>query len=238
MSTPPPSSCPPPVHARSRWRSRAWLAALPVVGLTFLAADHVEAPGTKVDAPADITDVYVWHNAATDRFTAVIDVAGMQVPGTGQQGNYDDEVLLTLHIDRNGDSQAEVMVEVRFGQSSTGAWGVEVRNLPGTSAPVVGAVEQVLNAGNGVKVFAGLRDDPFFFDLAGFKATLMTGTLSFDHTRDSFAGTNLTSVVMEMPLSAVTVNGSAPQLRVWATSGRFTVPTAVAAITAAPNLSL
>ena len=75
-----------------------------------------------------------------------------------------------------------------------------------------------------------------FFDLDGFRATLATGTLSFVNSRDSFAGTNLTAVVLEMPLSAATLAGSAPNLRIWAASARLPVPTAVAALHPQPRL--
>lgn len=236
MFAPHPPPPPSPAATRSpRWRHRLSRAGIPVLALAMLAADHAESPTTKADLAADITDVYAWHDAAVDRLTTVINVAGLQAPVAGQEGAWDDEILLTLHLDRTGDAVAEVLVEIRFGQAVSGAWGVQVRNLPGTSGPVAGAVEQVLDAGGGAKVFAGLRDDPFFFDLDGFRATLSTGTLSFDNTRDSFAGTNITSVVLEMPLSAATLAGTAPNLRIWATSARLPVPTAVATLPTAPQ---
>ncbi|MCA9729372.1 MAG: DUF4331 family protein, partial [Candidatus Eisenbacteria bacterium] len=67
-------------------------------------------------------------------------------------------------------------------------------------------------------VFAGWRDDPFFFDLAGYQMTLQTGDLSFDSTRDSFAGLNVTAIVVEMDLSAALGSGS--KINLWATTGR------------------
>jgi len=90
---------------------------------------------------------------------------------------------------------------------------------------VVGAVEDNITSGN-VQLYAGLRDDSFFFDLQGFHDTLTPPyTLSFDHNRDSFAGTNTPVIVVEFPTSALTRSahaiGSPTGYRVWASTARF-----------------
>jgi hypothetical protein len=95
---------------------------------------------------------------------------------------------------------------------------LQVDNLPGWPDPIVGKVNSLIRRGNDLAVFAGLRDDPFFFDLEGFLETLATGTLSFDGTRDSVAGLNATAIVLEMDLTAALDGGSS--LNVWATTAR------------------
>jgi hypothetical protein len=68
---------------------------------------------------------------------------------------------------------------------------------------------------NGMKVFAGPRDDPFFFDLTQFKkiiAGTATGFLPAGASTDAFAGTNVMSVVVEVPKSMLGGSGS---LNVW-----------------------
>jgi hypothetical protein len=84
---------------------------------------------------------------------------------------------------------------------------------------VEGPVDTVIDAGNGLRVFAGPREDPFFFDLDGFQATLMSGTLMFDNTNDTFAGTNVTAIIVEMDAAAAA--DGATDIQVWATSGRL-----------------
>jgi hypothetical protein len=79
-------------------------------------------------------------------------------------------------------------------------------------------VETVLTR-NGIKVFAGLVDDPFTFDVQGFRATRATGTLSFSSSRDFFFRQNDTATIIEIPRSMLQ-NGSQP-LDIWATSARF-----------------
>ncbi len=134
-----------------------------------------------------------------------------------------------MHIDRAAsagafDQVSDDDINIRFARNARGGYGVQVMNLPGASAAISGPVETTINDGADRHVFAGLRDDPFFFDLDGFKATLAKdasdSTLRFDHTHDTFAGTNVTAVVLQMKLSDVTVGGTKPNLALWATSGR------------------
>jgi len=187
----------------------------------FLGADHADAPGSTADPAADIADVYAFHDQGADRLTLILTFAGLQMPATGQSGRYDDDVLYTINIDTNGDETPDQMVDIRFGQNTAGVSGIRVAGLPGAPAVITGPVETILDPAAGVRVFAGLRDDPFFFDLDGFRATRQTGNLSFDSTRDSFAGTNLTAIVLETRLSAV---ASAP-FAVWSTTARLAAPT-------------
>jgi hypothetical protein len=179
------------------------------------AADHLEAPGTQMDTAADLTDLYAWH--ADDKIVAVVDFDGLQGPGS--TGTYDPDVLYGIHIDNNNDNEPDIDVWVRFGQNGAGDWGVQVVGLPGADATVEGPVDEVLDAGAGLRVFAGPREDPFFFDLDGYQATLMSSTLSFNADNDTFAGTNVTAIVVEMDAAAAADGNPAP-LRIWTTSGR------------------
>lgn len=179
------------------------------------AADHAEAPGTMADLAADITDVYAWHTE-NGTLVAVVDFAGLQEAGS--TGTYDADVLYTIHIDNDGDNEPDIDVLVRFGQNGAGEWGVQALNVPGSDVPVEGPVGTVIDGGNGVQLFAGPRDDPFFFDLDGYQATLMSGTLMFDSANDTFAGTNVTAIVLEMDAAAA--SGGSDTIQVWATTGR------------------
>jgi hypothetical protein len=208
----------------------ATLAALAVsapLAIALMGSDHKDGPNATADHAADIADLYAWHDAGTGTFTAVLTFAGFDP--AGHPATYDPNVLYTIHIDRADtaahlDQASDVDIQVRFARNDRGEWGVQVENLPGASGAIAGKVETVLNGGGKRKVYAGLRDDPFFFDLDGFKATIAKpaadSTLLFDHTHDTFAGFNVTAVVIEMDLADVTVNGTLPHLQLWATSGR------------------
>jgi hypothetical protein len=176
----------------------ATLAGLTLAAATVLAYDHRDSPRVLEDPAADLSDLYVWH--ANDRVYAIITFAGRRAPESGQTGTYDAGVLYRLHIGYDSPSPWSEEVLIRFGQNRLGQWGVQVDPLPGAER-VTGPVEEVITTQGGLRVFAGLRDDPFFFDLQGLEDSLATSSQQFDRTRDSFAGTNATAIVLEMAIS-------------------------------------
>lgn len=195
----------------------AALGALGVAVWTHMAdaADHNDPPSIAGMA-SDIADTYAWHDMASDKLVVAITWAAGKVPSADQTGTYDPDVLYTIHIDNTGDNVSDIQVHARFGQDGAGNWGVQVENLPGADGTVTGAVESNLTSGDAM-VYAGLRDDPFFFDLTGFRETLMMGTLRFMPERDFFEGTNATALVLEMSLSGAL--GGADGLQIWTTTG-------------------
>jgi hypothetical protein len=55
---------------------------------------------------------------------------------------------------------------------------------------------------NGLKLFAGLRDDPFFFDLTQYQKVVGGTATGFNNPgMDTFAGTNVSSIIVELPKS-------------------------------------
>lgn len=198
------------------------LAGLMGTALTFglgqpvaFAADHTDSPAAADDPAVDIADFYAWHT--TDgRLVAVLSFAGLAE--AGDPATYDAATLYGIHIDTDGDNVADEDIWIRFGQNGAGDWGVQAAGIPGESAALMGAVESNLAGDGGAMLYAGLREDPFFFDFEGFGDTLSTGTLSFDATRDSFAGKNTTAIVVEMDLASAA--GTATSLSMWATASR------------------
>lgn len=191
------------------------MTALMLGGPEANAADHIDAPIAAADAAADISDFFAWQEG-DDRLVAAIAFAGLDVPGS--EGTYDDGVLYGIHVDNDGDNEADQTIWARFGQAPDGSWGVRLEGIPGGKAEVVGPVNSELDAGLGLRAFAGVRDDPFFFDFDGFQATLATGDLSFDPDRDSFANTNVTMIVIEMSIDGVAAGSDS--LALWATTAR------------------
>lgn len=214
-------------------RCKAWalagLLALMTGGAT--AADHADAPSSTLDPSADITDVFVFR--AADKLVGVIAFGGAPRPRArvdGPTGRFDPDALFTYHIDTNRDALPDINVRIRFGKNSKNEWGVELENLPGArSRYVFGPVETVNTSASGLRFYAGLRDDPFFFDFEGFQDTLSTfaadgpsGQLRFSSARDSFRFRNLTAIAFEMDIDAAT-KGSR-DINVWATASRLVRP--------------
>lgn len=188
------------------------------------AADHTDPPsrttGDSADRAADIGDIYAWHT--TDGHTVlVLTYAGPNEPIAGQTATYDPDVIYGIHIDTDGDQAADQELWVRFGQSASGNWGVQVEGIPGGDPAVQSGAVEITNRISGVTdgfFWAGLRDDPFFFDLQGFQDTLSTGTLSFVNDRDFFAGKNISAIVIQLQTSDLVAAGGS--FDVWATTGR------------------
>jgi len=202
---------------------------------TSNAADHNDPPmRTGSDQAADIGDLFVWHTGtgADARIVVALTVSGASMPVADQAGNYDTDVLYGIHFSNTGSGGTPAYASthdiwVRFGQDGAGAWGMQVTDLPGETGPVEGAVEEAMTAPNGGMAWAGLADDPFFFDLEGFQDLSSTGELSsfdsvssgFTSTRDSVMGANATVIVLEFPASEVTNAGG--MVHAWATTGRI-----------------
>ena len=203
----------------SRWHTVSAGLLVLCAPATALAADHVEAPATIKDPAADISDFYAWSRKEIDD-TIVVAITFAGAGASADGGVYDPDVVYGIHIDNDDDGEVDHECFVRFGQDAeTGEWGVQVTGLPGGDTVAEGPVDTVFDAGNGLEVFAGHREDPFFFDLQGYLDTLSTGTLAFDGTRDFFAGLNVTAIVVE--ISASTVSESSDTIQIWASSGRL-----------------
>ena len=189
----------------------AAIGAFATASTRVIAADHVDAPEASADPAADITDFYAW--TTTERLTAVVAFAGLAEAGT--DAVYDAGVLYGIHVDNDGDGESDHDIWARFGQNAAGEWGLMVTGLG--DEDLVGAVEEPLSAGD-TRAWAGLRDDPFFFDLEGYSMTLESGDLSFDSTRDFFAGLNVTAIVVETDPRMLA--GEDGTFTMWATTRR------------------
>lgn len=216
-------------------------AALPL-GSQVNAADHADAPITTKDAAADIADIYAWH---TERGTIVIVLTFDGLRASGDAPNYDSGVLYTIHVDNtadaaekqdpldnDNDNESDIQIKVRFGQNNLEEWGVQFNDVPGADGPTFdGPVGTTIMNGTAT-VTAGDFDDPFFFDLDGFRATrdatiddadpadLMFASLLTGTAVDFFAGTNVQGIVVELDAATV-VNGNADNfIQVWGTTGR------------------
>jgi hypothetical protein len=208
------------------------LAAL-VIGSAAIrvgAADHLDAPTVKADGRTDINDVHVFEgqNGGNTVLVMTIDpLAGVLSPTTFRPG-----ALYEFKISTNGDAVPEIAYRIKFGGvQGNGGQSMHLLRADGSANPAhgaggkpigTGATNQTISLSGGGMAWAGLRDDPFFFDLDAFKefkTALLGGSLSGlasfcdGNTRDFFAGVNGVAIVLEVPDSALG-NGSA---KAWAT---------------------
>ena len=180
--------------------------------LTLSAGDYRDAPETMEDPAADLADLYAWHEGSV--LNTILTFAANASPG--EAPDWDPNVLYGVHLDLDNDNIADLDVWIRFGQNDLGEWGLQVTGLPGANQWVtVGPVGRSIDAGNGLLVWAGLADDPFFFDEEGFQNTIDSGVFMISE-HDSRAGKNALAVVMQMELALLSET-----FRIWATTGRL-----------------
>ncbi len=190
-------------------------AALAAIGPAS-AADRGDAPLSKANHAEDIADVYTF-NGAGGNIVFVMTVNPLTMPG--DTPTFDQNGLYQLKIDNNGDAVPDVTYNVTFGApDSTGAQTVLVQKATGASADslaasgtqvvtgvtTVGTAAPVINTNGNVQLFAGLRDDPFFFDLTAFKA----GLAFRNPGNDFFKGLNVSAIVLSVPPSDFEASGS------------------------------
>jgi hypothetical protein len=133
-------------------------------GATALSADHQDGPATTSEPPADINDVFTW----MDGNNVVLAMTTYPAAPTGAQ--FSNNVQYVFHTASAGAGLGATTnpVDVIATFDATQKISVWV----GTADYVTGDASQtagLTSASGKVKVFAGLRSDPFFFNLDGFK---------------------------------------------------------------------
>lgn len=225
------------------------VATVGTAGVIRLArgSDHQDTPEVELNPATDMTDVYAFPGASPDRTVLVLNTWAFITPAQTTSTYFDPDVLYQLKIDNNTDGVEDKVIQITFdgtGSSQTvavrgplvppvvGAMGNRVATLP---PAVSGPINTVLGDANGMQVFAGWRDDPFFIDLEQFFRIIpdrkpVTGPLSQlpdTPTATAFrtpgidyvAGFNVLSIVIELPTAWLTAGGN-PKIGVWGTTSK------------------
>lgn len=193
-----------------------------VPGQLAWSADHIDPPtrtdpafDPTPDIPADIADIYAFQDA---NFLYLIDtIGGPAAPNL--PAFYDRDVLYTINISTAAPATTpEISLRFKFGPGTgPGEWGISLENAPGVNGNIVGPVERTITK-DGVMVYAGLRDDPFFFDSQGLRESRTMGVLRFDKKRSFFAAKNITTIAIAIPKDRFPASGT---MDIWTTSARF-----------------
>ena len=225
------------------------VATVGTVGVIRLArgSDHQDTPEVELNPATDMTDVYVFPSASPERTVLVLNTWAFITPAQTTSTYFDPNVLYQFKIDNNTDGVEDKVIQITFdgaGPNQTvvvrgplvpplvGAMG----NRIAAAAPAVtGPINQVLGSADGMQVFAGWRDDPFFIDLEQFFRIIpdrkpVTGPLAqlpdtpsasaFRNPGvDYVAGFNVLSIVVELPTAWLTAGGN-PKIGVWGTTSR------------------
>lgn len=184
------------------------------------AADHGDGPTIDFDRAADVGDVYAFVDPADNTMVCLIGTFhGFIVPGEAVNfGAFDSNVLCRFEIENTGDAKIDQRIDVSFsartagGVKQTATVKLPGRNksftadtTPATLAATAAAQAVTTDPVSGVKFFAGIVDDPFFFDIPGFARFIRSFTpgpadaTQLQRGRDSFAGYNTMAIALSVP---------------------------------------
>jgi Domain of unknown function (DUF4331) len=202
-----------------------------LVGGIVIAADHIDAPSvtgpSSTSLATDITDVYAFQSPADNsKMVLVANVSGLLTPATTGAAKFGSNVLYEMNIDNTGDNVEDLVIQFLVQNGKVRAYGPVAPATTGTTSTIRtnGSITEVDvtpygtapisgTGANGMKIFAGPRDDPFFFDLARFKEIIAGTQTAFRPTGvDFFAGTNVMSLVAEVPK---TLLGTGTTINYW-----------------------
>ena len=225
------------------------VATVGTAGVIRLArgSDHQDTPEVELNPATDMTDVYAFPGASPDRTVLVLNTWAFITPAQTSSTYFDPNVLYQLKIDNNTDGVEDKVIQITFdgtGSDQTvsvrgplvppvvGAMANRIATVP---PAVSGPINTVLASADGMQVFAGWRDDPFFIDLEQFFRIIpdrkpVTGPLaqlpdtpSASAFRtpgiDYVAGFNVLSIVIELPTAWLTAGGN-PKIGVWGTTSK------------------
>jgi hypothetical protein len=129
--------------------------------------------------------------------------------------------MVEFNIDTDGDYIEDMVIQAVPRDGKMYFFGPTTPVTPGKQSTILMDAMQtsvditpygsnaIVGTNGGIQVFAGPRDDPFFMDFAQYGEIIAGNATSFnDPGSDTFAGTNVLSIVIEVPKSMVGGSGT------------------------------
>ncbi|HEY6459294.1 MAG TPA: DUF4331 family protein [Polyangiaceae bacterium] len=187
-----------------RLRAAAAFVVLAAAGATAVvavghASDALDGPRVTADPASDITDVFAF-TSPEDPSKVVLAMA--VTPYAGDAAAFSPGVTYAFRVQR-----VDALQPLTFHGTSldvTCALGDASASMTCTGPDGTSGTVTVGDTGGGsgtLRVFAGLRSDPAFFDRQGALATIGSGKASFTG-QNAFAGQNVLAIVVEVRSSA------------------------------------
>ena len=218
------------------------------------ASDHQDSPVTVNRPGADITDPYIF--PAPDNPNNVVismDVHPLIPPGQAMSTYFDPGVVYQMNFDGADENIMTPSTHItqsyviQFAAGAPGAnqqitvYGPGHPTLTGTQTQLLetggqGTINKTFTVGD-MKIFAGAREEPFFFDLAQFFKILPdrkggsdapsclpklgndTCPQGFNNPgTDFFTGYNVLALIVEMPRADLIAGCGGPKIAYWVTT--------------------
>lgn len=177
-------------------------------------SDHYDSPEPRTD----ICDLYVFARPDDPSHTILVMDVNSEAPKRASA--FDPQASYEFKIDTNGDLFAELAFHMLFSAPENGPQTATLYQATGTAAEGTGGQGEVIidavpvcfdervrvGEGNGFRLYAGMRSDPFFFDFDGyFNNFQWTGRNVNEHN-------NVFSIVLDVPNR---VFGDSRQIAIW-----------------------
>jgi len=200
---------------------------LGVAALAVYGADHGDGPNASNDAAGDLNDIYAFLDPNDNtRIVIIVTLRGFIPAGENANfGQFDHRILTAIELDTNGDAAADAFIAFTFSPQTARATPqtatVTAVFLPSAILTTLFTAPTTISTVNatappqtvttdpatGIRFFAGMTDDPFFFDIPGFSrftASVTAGAPDpslLTRGRDSFAGYNTMAIAISLPRS-------------------------------------
>lgn len=195
------------------------LGAFAFAGI-LVAADHIDAPAVQ-GGTSDVTDFYAFQGENSSNLVFATNVQGLMSPTNTASAEFDENVLVEINIDNNGDNVEDFVIQAIPRNGKMYFFGPISPSAPGLNSTIITSgiqsnvditpygMSAITETNEGMSFFAGPRDDPFFMDFAQFSNIIAGNATSFnDPGSDTFAGTNVMSIVVEVPKSMIGGSGT------------------------------
>jgi len=127
------------------------------------ASDHLDTPTVIADPAADIGDLFAWTSSDGRRLNLAMTIVAHR---------FSDRLQYAFHVDsgaRFGETSATTPIVCRFdAANAVECWAGDADHVRGDASKEVG----LEGRNHRFRVFAGLRDDPFFNNVKGTRAAL------------------------------------------------------------------
>lgn len=173
-----------------RFRLQAWnwwFVGVAMVGILITmgfrvasASDHLDTPTVIADPAADIGDIFTWTSSDGKRLNLVMDIVAHQ---------FSDHLQYVFHVDSGksfGKTTATTLIVCRFDVAGVAeCWIGDADYVHGDASNITG----IEGKKRRFRLFAGLRDDPFFNNVKGARAMYGVAGSAIQHgTRVDSAG--------------------------------------------------
>lgn len=218
------------------------------------ASSHREAPLISEDPTADNTDLYAFRSPDKPNTLTILSnwIPGEDPAAGPNYYTFSQSAKYNIYVDKTGDGRPELTYSFRF-KTPTGpyflgntqqnwtatlngkAWatgktpinnvGPRFNGFVGVKDYEAAAQQTIVTAKNGVKIFAGQRDDSFYgdvgaiFDLVAIRKAGTTGDKGGG--KDFLSGYNVHSIALQIPISQVDTKSHT--IGVWSSTDRMNV---------------